>query len=323
MPKPKSNRKRKLPARLGDEDILLDTQTTVESDELSQHAEQTETSLLNVEVASSINKNPDRPVMEGEGITKQNVQTTMKVRKNNTGLGFRMLRRTIYSLASKVSDLAKELDNSKQTNHKETLNQEKDNGINVGVENNKQNENQIIELPIQEVNSQTPTQDKTSGGDFDHRQIIYNIRNINMERPKFEGLTGSHPVTFLEELEAYLRKSVKEGQNEVELILECLQGDARDFARVYCKRWKNLNDFKRDFLSTYWGDKEQNELRRKIVYGTWDRQYSPSMLNYFLRITGKAQMLTHQIPENQMVSDIIRHFRDMCNKYGFHYKKGQ
>ncbi|KAI5646963.1 hypothetical protein NE865_01218 [Phthorimaea operculella] len=251
MPKPKSNRKRKLPARLGDEDILLDTQTTVESDELSQHAEQTETSLLNVEVASSINKNPDRPVMEGEGITKQNVQTTMKVRKNNTGLGFRMLRRTIYSLASKVSDLAKELDNSKQTIHKETLNQEKDNGINqinVGVENNKQNENQIIELPIQEVNSQTPTQDKTSGGDFDHRQIIYNIRNINMERPKFEGLTGSHPVTFLEELEAYLRKSVKEGQNEVELILECLQGDARDFARVYCKRWKNLNDFKRIFF---------------------------------------------------------------------------
>lgn len=114
-------------------------------------------------------------------------------------------------------------------------------------------------------------------------------------------------MTFLEELTSYVRKSARDG-NELELILECLQEEARDWARVYKERWRTVDDFKTDFLATFWGENEQSELRRQIVQGVWDRKKSASMLSHFLNITGQARMLAYQIPERQLISDVIRHY---------------
>lgn len=83
---------------------------------------------------------------------------------------------------------------------------------------------------------------------------------------------------------------------------------ARDWARIYRGRWTGLEDFKSDFLATYWGENEQNELRRTVSSGFWDRQKSPSMLSYFLKLAGRAQKLTYKLPEKQLVSDIVRHY---------------
>lgn len=138
------------------------------------------------------------------------------------------------------------------------------------------------------------------------RSVIYNIRNINLEKPKF-GDKVTDPITFLEDLENYLKKASKEGK-DLDLVQECLVDGARDWARIYRGRWARLEDFKSDFLATYWGENEQNELRRTVSSGVWDRQKSPSMLSYFLKLAGRAQKLTYKLPEKQLVSDIVRHY---------------
>lgn len=52
------------------------------------------------------------------------------------------------------------------------------------------------------------------------RSVIYNIRNINLEKPRF-GDKITDPITFLEDLENYLKKASKEGK-DLDLVQECL-----------------------------------------------------------------------------------------------------
>lgn len=141
-----------------------------------------------------------------------------------------------------------------------------------------------------------------------HERILYNISNVNLEKPKFDrNKPGQHPVAFIEDLIAYMRKVPSTGQ-KLELVQECLVGEARDWARIFRLRWTTFEDFKRDFLSTFWGEVEQSRVRRDIVANKWERKDSSSMLSHFLKLTGQARMLTFPMPEPQLVSDIMRHY---------------
>lgn len=199
---------------------------------------------------------------------------------------YQLLRKTIGVLTMKVNDLSEEMRKTKEIQK-------------TGKRSNDSIEGQDSEQE-QEIGENHSTKEE-------NRNIIYNIRNLNLERPKFGSKADRHPVAFLEDLESYLKKAAKEGK-DLELIQECLIDGARDWARIYKDRWRTVEDFKKDFLTIYWGEYEQNELRRNIVHGKWDRTNEPSMLSYFLKITGKAQMLSHKIPEIQLVADVIRHY---------------
>ena len=137
--------------------------------------------------------------------------------------------------------------------------------------------------------------------------ICYAMPPPAAERPKFP-VKNKHPVTFIEDLTAYLRKCPP-GASEggIDAIIECLEGEARDWARLYRDRWSQLDDFKKDFLDTYWGEAEQSALRRKIVHNTWNESQS-TMLGHFISLSGQAKMLTYPIQEPQLVSDIMNHF---------------
>lgn len=141
---------------------------------------------------------------------------------------------------------------------------------------------------------------------------------VQTDRPRYPSKI-KHPVNFIEDLTAYLKKIPHAGENTIELIIECLDGEIRDWARIYRDRWSKLEDFKRDFFDTYWGEAEQNQLRRIIVHNTWDSAKT-TMLQHFISLCGQAKMLTYRIPDNQLVNDIMRHFpKDVqyawsCNK---------
>lgn len=126
------------------------------------------------------------------------------------------------------------------------------------------------------------------------------------EKPKFPG-KNKHPVTFIEDLTAYLRKCTPGADYIIDTIVECLEGESRNWARIYRERWTQFEDFKRDFLDTYWGEAEQNNLRRKIVQGSWDETQS-TMLEHFITLCGQAKMLTYPIQEKQLISDIMNHY---------------
>uniref|UniRef100_A0A1E1WLN5 Uncharacterized protein n=1 Tax=Pectinophora gossypiella TaxID=13191 RepID=A0A1E1WLN5_PECGO len=136
--------------------------------------------------------------------------------------------------------------------------------------------------------------------------IYYPMSHVLPEKPKFPS-KNKHPVTFIEDLMAYLKKIPPGAGNVIDLIIECLEGETRNWARIYKDRWVQLEDFKRDFLDTYWGEAEQNNLRRQIVHNTWDSTKS-TMLSHFITLCGQAKMLTYPIQERQLISDIMHHF---------------
>lgn len=138
--------------------------------------------------------------------------------------------------------------------------------------------------------------------------IIYSMPYTPGEKPKFSGMQSkTPPITFLENLKIYLRRIPSHGR-EFDVIKECLEGEARDWARVYTARWNTIDDFEKDFLETYWGEAEQSLLRRKIAHSVWDRRANATMLGHFLSLVSRARMLTYQIPERQLVNDIMTHF---------------
>lgn len=180
---------------------------------------------------------------------------------------YRQMRRTIGVLHGKIDDLEKKL---KETNSEKEV-----------IESSRSSE---LTVPMQCA-----------------------IVDYKSDRPKFPGKREIHPITFLEDLEMYLKKLPDQG-NIIDDIMVCLEGDARNWARIYRNRWYNYSNFREDFLQTYWGETEQSILRRKIICDRWDSNRTRSMLEHFLLYMGQAKMLTNPPQEEQLVNDIIRHF---------------
>lgn len=137
--------------------------------------------------------------------------------------------------------------------------------------------------------------------------ITWPIQAAHLEKPKFDGTTKIHPVTFIEDLKTYIERTPHQG-HIIEEVVNCLEGEARNWARIYKSRWANFTHFQEDFLNTYWSETEQSALRRKIICGKWSPSKRETMLNYFLTLAGQAKMLIPTPPEIQLVEDILRHF---------------
>lgn len=163
-----------------------------------------------------------------------------------------------------------------------------------------------LEAKLTESNSSTRT-DETSGQCSVPASVQYAVMDYKTDRPKYPGKTGMHPVTFLEDLEVYLRR-LSSKEHVIDHVVACLEGEVRNWARVFRQRWNTLSDFNQDFLQTYWSETEQSVLRRRIISERWDSSITKSMLDHFLVFMGQAKMLTDPLPEGQLVNDLMRHF---------------
>lgn len=284
-------RKSRRPKRYGDFEGQMNS---IEDDQNIQRMEEIEgrdnrkrrrTTSFNEEIAQ-----PEEEILEleeetaretSQGKEKEKSKRFNPKRKNkwdeDVRLSYNILRRSITCLATKLDKI---------------------------VEDTQRSVSGSGEIEREEPGNKEPQQTLTTK---ESKSIVYNIRNLNLEKPKFGNSEKTHPITFLENLTTYLKK-MDQGGSELELVKECLIEEAKDWARVYQERWTNFEEFKTDFLNTFWGENEQSIIRRNIVQGCWDRQKEPSMLNYFLKISSQAQMLNYKIPEKQLLQDIIRHY---------------
>lgn len=151
-------------------------------------------------------------------------------------------------------------------------------------------------------------EEATTSKQFNSKQnVVYNISNITIEKPKFGGAEKTHPVTFIEDLENYFKKVPSNGI-EVDIARECLREEAKHWARINSVNWTKFEDFKLNFLQVFWGEDEQNKVRRFLVQNKWNKQIYPTMVGYFLYVVEKVQMLTYAIPEKQLLADVLRHY---------------
>ncbi|KAI5644792.1 hypothetical protein NE865_03138 [Phthorimaea operculella] len=172
-------------------------------------------------------------------------------------------------------------------------------------------------LVSKHANTSDSTKESTPVPEILDKRIVYSITNLNQDKPKFGGHNYRtkagvkvHPVTFLEDLTAYLKKIPAHTleNKELDIVQECLLDQARDWSRIYKDRWTTFQDFKIDFLETYWGEVEQNKVRREIVSNRWDSHKTPTMLEHFLKLAGQVNLLQFTIPVKQLIADIMRHY---------------
>lgn len=273
----------------------------------SQEIERTSGKSVGTQNASPAGSSTDRPQEKRPRLTLRKARTR-RASGGRIGALYRMMNHSVNELTVKLSQMNQEIMNTKAA--MEAREGRSSSSVDLASSDNQAGStvNREGEMEKENESSVTPRRIETRAlTNEECRNITYNVRNLNLEKPKFGNKPSDQPVTFLEDLEIYLKKTSKEGK-EIDLVLECLTDDARDWARIYKKRWVTIEDFKVDFLATYWGENDQSELRRNIVQGCWDKQKNPSMLNYFLRIAGRAQMLNYKIPEKQLVEDVIRHY---------------
>ena len=124
--------------------------------------------------------------------------------------------------------------------------------------------------------------------------------------PKFQGNKTKHAMKFLEELEIYFRKSNTPLEQRLLAIQECFEDSAGDWYTIYRISWQTYEDFKQDFIHCYWSKVEQDQLRNKLSADIWEN--TTSMLDHFSKYVGLARLLTEPLSEENLVSQLIKHF---------------
>lgn len=128
--------------------------------------------------------------------------------------------------------------------------------------------------------------------------------------PTFKGpYAGKHPVKFLKELETYFKKMNIPTEAQLELVVsEALTDTAHDWSIIFKDSWLCFEDFRADFLSTYWSEQEQHKLRQNIATHRWSAASNRTMEAHFAHYVGLTRLLTNPIPETVLVADLMKHF---------------
>ena len=124
--------------------------------------------------------------------------------------------------------------------------------------------------------------------------------------PKFLGNKTKNAMKFLEELEIYFRKANTPMDQRLVAMGECFEGPASDWHTIYLIAWQNYGDFKKDFIHCYWSKVEQDQLRSKLSSDVWEN--NTSMVDHFSQYIGLARLLTESLSEENLVSQLIKHF---------------
>lgn len=170
---------------------------------------------------------PEEEILNVENKTRESRPPAKKRRKivkrvievKNPALGkiYSMFKRTVEALTNKVDALGREVRSAASLDSVNLTRGSEENEL-VATSN-------LTDREITAQDNCLTGKDKVPFPDKHH--ITYNIRNINFEKPKFSGRGSVQPVTFLEDLETYSRKTKTEGV-ELDRIQDCLTNEARD-----------------------------------------------------------------------------------------------
>ncbi|XP_064215678.1 retrovirus-related Pol polyprotein from transposon 297 [Tribolium castaneum] len=127
------------------------------------------------------------------------------------------------------------------------------------------------------------------------------------ERPSFEGLKRQNPVKFLRAIEEYGRSFGLDSKRLLGVAMDCLKGNAKHWTGIFQKKWRGYEDFRRDFLRTYWSAKRQRDIRFQIATGRYDETRG-TMLSHFAYYVDMANMLTTPLAEEVLLDELLRHF---------------
>ncbi|KAH9638206.1 hypothetical protein HF086_002048 [Spodoptera exigua] len=126
------------------------------------------------------------------------------------------------------------------------------------------------------------------------------------ERPKFSGGQMS-PHKFLKQLQRYI-KDIRGEDRALDIAIGSLTGPAQRIMELYIDGWKSFEDFKRDLLEVFWGSREQELVKNRLLGSAWNRNGGTTMEEYYAEIVDLVKDLRMPLEESEIVGYIMRHF---------------
>ncbi|KAJ3622230.1 hypothetical protein MTP99_002755 [Tenebrio molitor] len=119
------------------------------------------------------------------------------------------------------------------------------------------------------------------------------------QRRSFEGLRRQNPMKFLRAVEEYGHSFGLNSPRLLGIAVDCLKGNAKHWTEIYRDNWRTYEDFKGDFLKTYWSAQQQRDIRFQISTGRYD-ETKGTMLSHFTYFVDMAKMLTTPLSEEKI-----------------------
>ena len=126
--------------------------------------------------------------------------------------------------------------------------------------------------------------------------------------PSYSNRAGQNPVKFLNSLETYFElKSISEAHKML-IVKSALTGPALAWRELVLGPNVPYAEFRRKFLSYYWNNSKQEELRSRLNQGKFSLKGRLSMEDYFLELGQAALLLDPPLTTVEFIDTAARHF---------------
>lgn len=150
---------------------------------------------------------------------------------------------------------------------------------------------------------------RRGGGMFNEKGCLTSDEVMAFEKavPKFYGDNrGATPIQFIHKCERMLNSLGGSEEQQVQLFVNRLGGDALQWASWKETEWEKFGDCRTAFLQKYWGVYVQDDFLQYVFAGRYRNQDGP-MANYVQKLHLQTKYLDNGMAEERFISHVIHH----------------
>ncbi|KAK5649398.1 hypothetical protein RI129_000427 [Pyrocoelia pectoralis] len=142
-----------------------------------------------------------------------------------------------------------------------------------------------------------------------HKIMVRPESELYQRPKKFDGnLRNGHPINFIKAVENYLKNFEITDQERVNIVMELLEGNAKSWSQLRSREWRNINEFKEDFMKQFWSEQNQDKIKLRLAT---PKLYDSRRGNYVDHVwywVGETAHIQPPLREEQLVHALTRHF---------------
>ncbi|XP_069685704.1 myosin-4-like [Periplaneta americana] len=126
--------------------------------------------------------------------------------------------------------------------------------------------------------------------------------------PIFDEVEFSNPHNYISELETYFRVRGVPDDLKMAVVRKSLKSRPLNWALVALGDNVTYEEFREKFSERYWGQRQQQRIRKEINQSRFDAGRGVSMIDYFLEIVKKGKSLNPPIPDSELIQTVISQY---------------
>ncbi|XP_069672047.1 uncharacterized protein [Periplaneta americana] len=126
--------------------------------------------------------------------------------------------------------------------------------------------------------------------------------------PVFDEVEFSNPHCYIRELETYFHVKGVPEELKMTVVRKSLRGRPLNWVLVALDAQVSYGEFKTKFSDRYWGQRQQQKIRKEINDSRFDAKKGISMIDYFMELVKKGKSLNPPMPDSELIQTIISHY---------------